>query len=428
MQSTLDRVAEWLARRSWYSPGPDGIPRLREVVELFLPSPDPTARVRVLLVRDDAPEQPVLYQLPLVERDALVPEDTPGLIGAGYGGAALFDGITDPAFAAALLAGIHESGHLRDAADDRLIVESTLVSDGATPVLRLQPYGRPALDLWLYRRVLDGPHPDAVAAEALADAGVETPRLAGVLPARWFEDGVEHSAHLAIARESASAVDGWRHAATAAGRRSDADVAALGRALAIAHAGLRARLGSRAATVADRSIQLGAWRTRLAGAAREIPGVADLAAALEETYAEAEALVGWPELQTVHGALELALTARTDEGEWLVRCFGGAEPGPVDERPELVAYDLAGLLRSLHYAGGLTGADEGWVPAQRRALLAGYASASAGDVPTALLDAVEADFAVVDAVWEARVRPERLDIPLAALRRIAATRRRDLAA
>lgn len=427
MQSTLDRIAGWMTTRGWYSPGGDGIPRLRELAEVFLPSPEPGARVRVLLVRDESPEVPVLYQVPVVERDVIADPSTPGLIGAGYGGATLFDGVADAAFAAALLAGIHEAGRLRDPADDRMIVESVLVADGSDAVLRLQPYGRPALEVRLHRRVLDGPHPDAVAAEALADAGtVVPPRLAGVLPVHWDEGGTRHVAHLAVVREiTGPTIDGWRRVAEVARSGGDADLTGLGRALGTVHRALARQLGTRAITVDERRTTAGAWRTRLAGAAREVPQIADLAEALEELYRRAEALPEWPPMQAVHGALELALTAQTEDGGWILHDFGGAHPAAVGDRADLAAVDVAGLLRSLHYAAGLTGAREGWGAAQRRDLLAGYTElVGETGVPGALLDAIGADFALVDAVWEARVRPETLAVPLAALQRLAGSSRR----
>lgn len=425
MQSTLDRIADWMARQPWYSPGEDGIPRLRELVEVFLPSPDPSARVRVLLVRDESPASPVLYQLPLVERDARPGPAAPGLIGTGYGGATLLDGVRDPAFPAALLAGVNEVGRLRDPADDRMIVESDVVAEGTVPVLRLLPYGRPALEARLFRRVLDGPHPDPVAGEALAEAGVTVgPRFVGTLPVRWTEEDGEHVAHLAVLREAAgSGVDGWRVAADAAQRHVDAGMGALGRALALTHEGLLARLGSRQITASERAALLGAWRTRLAAAASEVPAIAELADRVEAVYLRTEGLATWPRVQTVHGALELGLTVRADDGAWALHSVGGADPVPAEDRADLAARDVAGILRSLHYAGGLRRAPVEWTARQRSALLDGYTAVAGGSaLPAALLDAIEADFAIVDTVWEARARPDSVAVPLAALRRLTGSR------
>lgn len=421
MRSTLDGLAGWLSRQSWYAGSPDGIPRLRELAELFLPCREPDARVRVLLVRDEAPETPVLYQLPIVERDRLGPHDS-SAIATGYGGVALVDGPTDPAFAAALLGALRDRGELRDPADDRYVVASSVVEDGPAAVMRIELYGGPVIEARIARRVLDGTDPDAVAAVALADAdGTGAPRLVGVLPVEWTERDAPHLAHLAVLRESESGTrDGWTHLVAAARRGADVadDTRALGAALARTHGALRP-LGSRPASPSETAGMLGAWRTRLAGAVREVAGLAARHAALSSAQDSAGALAPWPELQTIHGALDLGAARRRPDGSWYLVGHGAGDARPAAERMDLPVRDVAGALRSIQYAGALAGVPGGWIEEARRGLLDGYASV-AGDaaLPAALLDAIELDYAVLDAVWESRVRPAGLRVPLAAVDRI----------
>jgi maltokinase len=85
------------------------------------------------------------------------------------------------------------------------------------------------------------------------------------------------------------------------------------------------------------------------------------------------------------------------------------------------------MLRSFDYAAcqhraGGAWADE-WSRASRTAFCRGYAEASGAD-PMAqreLLRAYETDKAVYEVLYEARHRPAWLHVPMAAVRRLAAT-------
>ncbi len=432
MQSTLDRISQWMTRQSWYSPSPDGFPRLRELAEVFLPSPDPLARVRILVVRDDAPEAPVHYQLPIVERDVLPDDDDPAFVGRGYGGAALFDGVGDAAFSAAVLAGMHDAGRLGDEADDRMLVGSDHIDSTPAGVARVRvtPYGRRPLVLTVYRRLVLGPHPDADAREALAGQG-GLPRLVGTLPVRWSGAGDgSGTAHLALVEEEvAGVVDGWT-LATAAARAGESGVAearAVGAALARMHRLLAEERPVRSVTAAQHAATVGAWRARLAAASAAIPGLEPLREGLERVYDAAAELPSWPALQTIHGALDLAALQRSPDGCWFPRDFGGVEVADDPDRADTTLRDVAGAIRSFHYAGALVGSVADWSTATRRAVLTGYRDELGDDrvgdtaLPVELLDAVLADLAVLDAITESRSRPEHLGIPLASLADVVAT-------
>ena len=115
---------------------------------------------------------------------------------------------------------------------------------------------------------------------------------------------------------------------------------------------------------------------------------------------------------------------------------------PMGERsaPDLALRDLAGMLRSFDYVEGSlalaraqTSAPDAtdrpdpdddsaraWAAAARSAFLGGY-RAAAGTAPQgALLDALELDKAVYEAIYEARHRPDWLQIPLSAVARLSA--------
>jgi maltokinase len=131
---------------------------------------------------------------------------------------------------------------------------------------------------------------------------------------------------------------------------------------------------------------------------------------------------------------------RTDSG-WYVLDFEGEPARPLAERRAKTSplKDVAGMLRSLHYAAqvGLRerdGADDGgcvdladrWEARNREAFLAGYwpEASAAGLVPPTddgrrtVLAAFELDKAVYELAYELSHRPEWVAIPLAAISRL----------
>lgn len=74
---------------------------------------------------------------------------------------------------------------------------------------------------------------------------------------------------------------------------------------------------------------------------------------------------------------------------------------------------MAGILRSLDYAAHVAGAGPKWAEAAGDAFLEGY-----GVERSPLLDAYVLDKALYEVVYESDNRPDWVDIPLAAVRRI----------
>ena len=141
----------------------------------------------------------------------------------------------------------------------------------------------------------------------------------------------------------------------------------------------------------------------------------------------------------VHGDYHLGQVMRTDEG-WFVLDFEGEPTRPIEERrhPSSPLRDVAGMLRSLSYAAAVAvrerGTDDGgdladqWEERNREAFIAAYLGGMAGSpllpadptVTLALLGAFELDKAVYEVAYEAAHRPDWVEIPLAAVRRLVA--------
>ncbi len=139
----------------------------------------------------------------------------------------------------------------------------------------------------------------------------------------------------------------------------------------------------------------------------------------------------------VHGDYHLGQVLRTDAG-WFVLDFEGEPARPIDDRrrPSSPLKDVAGMLRSFHYASAVarTERDEyaledlsaAWEMRNRQAFLQGYmkAAGAGGILPAdpesvaAVLAAFELEKAVYELGYERSHRPDWTHIPLAALRRL----------
>jgi maltokinase len=141
----------------------------------------------------------------------------------------------------------------------------------------------------------------------------------------------------------------------------------------------------------------------------------------------------------VHGDYHLAQVMRTDEG-WHVLDFEGEPARSLAERRRPVSplKDVAGMLRSLHYASMVAmferdqehvGEATAWEERNRTAFLKGYlpAAGAVGLAPReraatdVVLAAFEAEKALYELGYEQAHRPDWVRIPVAALRRLAAS-------
>ncbi|WP_281884625.1 maltokinase N-terminal cap-like domain-containing protein [Agromyces rhizosphaerae] len=454
--ATLERLSTWIAGQRWYG-GNAGLPRLRALGSYELPTGTPDVAAHALLVMDEAPARPVLYQVPVTLRRAPSGVAEEHLIGTLDDGTLVFDGPHDPVFTRALLelltggtvaidSGVTAQGRLSgtDAAgrvDPGSLVSRVLTGEQSNSSIIYEPRepgaARPLI-CKVYRRLHHGENPDVTLPTALAEGGSpHVPASIGALTGTWDDVGRESgraTGHLAFAQEFLPGVeDAWRVAlrAAATGEPFAGPARELGVATAEVHASLAAAFGTRAATRERDLRAVEAWHRRLGTAVREVPALAPHRSAIEAVYARAEDAT-WPALQRIHGDLHLGQVVAAPGRPWVLLDFEGEPLRPMAERTgnDLALRDVAGMLRSFDYATGSVAQSGGasdddlraWAGVARRAYLDGYAEV-AGEDPRAhrdLLAALELDKAVYEAIYETRTRPAWVTIPLTAIDRLLA--------
>jgi predicted trehalose synthase len=215
--------------------------------------------------------------------------------------------------------------------------------------------------------------------------------------------------------------------AVRSGRDFSAPARALGEATAEVHAMLADALGTTETTPATAHDIVAGMRERYAAAAAEVGALHDHEDAVSAIFDAAEQ-VSWPVLQRIHGDYHLGQVLHTPDGGWILLDFEGEPLRPLAERsqPDQRIRDIAGMLRSFDYAGGAvehssTTSARSWVSTAQQVFLDGYAATSGEDPRdrAALLAAFELDKAMYEVVYEVRNRPSWVDIPLAAIERLA---------
>lgn len=428
MQTTLGHLATWMPKQRWYSPTGRS-PRLRLLDQRELTSRDADVSVRVVIVADGDDENAVVYQIPLVTRPAEV--IGPWTI-ALQDGRAVIDGPHDHAFASALLA---ELGH-----SDLDGPSQVLVGEQSNTSIIFRPHQAAPTICKVFRRLHPGINPDIELQSALAAAGSRhVPPVVGHLDGRWMmpQGGDVQQGSLAFAQEFLPDVDdAWRVALAAAAVNTDftSEAAYLGQVTAAVHRDLARLFPTPSADDAARHAISTAWRRRLSIAMVEVPALAAHEAAISRIYAAAEASA-WPALQRVHGDYHLGQVLHSPTRGWMLLDFEGEPMRPIAERraPDLALRDVAGMLRSFDYVAGSLRLQrapqqhdaavdedaEAWARTARAAFLAGYADTGGAPAVT-LLNALELDKAVYEAIYEARHRPAWLAIPLSAVERLLA--------
>lgn len=427
MNSTMECLTDWMTRQRWYA-GKGRVPHLVEVTREEWPSPDPEARVLVLILRDLANNPPSLYHVPVVARPTIPKGAGTTFIGRDENDDYLFDGAHDPAYTSALLKrmNVHRSDRTSRVHSGEQS-NTSIIFDGG---------GEAPLVAKVFRLVHAGENPDVTLPSALTARGYrQVPRMLGSVTGYW--DDPHHSdrtfsGHLAFAQEFVSGVtDGWELALARSAEGDDFidDAAALGRVTAVVHRGLAEALPARPATLGDIVGFVAGWHQRLAVASSDVPQLRALRPAIEAVYDAAQD-APWPALQRIHGDYHLGQVLRRPSGEWLLVDFEGEPLRPLDERTRVDSplRDVAGMMRSFDYVVGSrrnTAADDAardavdpqWARRTRNAFLDAYIAESGVDLRShrALLDAFELDKAVYEAMYEARNRPSWLPIPLDAV-------------
>ncbi|GHC48971.1 maltokinase N-terminal cap-like domain-containing protein [Streptomyces cinnamoneus] len=381
------------------------------------------------------------YQLLLGIQDVLPPHLAPALIGRPTSGPlrgrTLYEGLADPRLAALLLERLRVPGRLGPLRFSR--EPDTTIPPGLAPRLlgaeqsnSSAVYGETYI-LKLFRRVGPGTNPDLELPRALATVGCS--RVPA--PAAWFEAEVprapgtlEEPMTLGVLQPFLpGSADGWQLALGALA--TQAGFAASARALGHATAEVHLALAEALPTVVLRRPQLehlaAGMIRRLDAAVTAVPALRPYRRALGAAYEELAALGRdgrtW-RAQRVHGDLHLGQTLRTAaDGRWSLIDFEGEPARPLAERrrPQPVARDIAGMLRSFDYAAAVGhAAGTGWAEQARAAFCEGYASVhhDPREDPR-LLRAHETDKAVYEVLYEARHRPDWLSVPMSAIRRLA---------
>ena len=297
--------------------------------------------------------------------------------------------------------------------------------------------------LKVFRRLEDGPNPDVEVTRELAKVGFDhVPTPLG----EWRRG----NSHVAVAAEFLTGgTDGFVLALTSLRDLYDAridpskaggdfapDAARLGRITAEMHLKLAEAFGT---ATSDPS----AWADDMDAQLARVPAIADRGP-IEALYHRLRETDAGPAIR-VHGDYHLGQVMRTDAG-WYVLDFEGEPARPVEERrrPSSALRDVAGMLRSFHYAPAvalreyLHDADdevvalgEAWEARNVEAFLDGYLGTDGVEQvlpPTEegrrlVQAAFELDKAVYEVGYEAAHRPEWVGIPTSAVQRILEAQR-----
>ncbi|HET7734544.1 MAG TPA: aminoglycoside phosphotransferase [Nocardioidaceae bacterium] len=308
-----------------------------------------------------------------------------------------------------------------------------------------------SLILKVFRKVSPGLNPDIEVHSALARAA--SPHIAvplGWLDGSWTDpaSGERVTASLAMAQVFLKdATEGWELALTSVrDLYAEADLHAdevggdfageaerLGRATAEVHAALAEVLPTARLDRKELTALADGMRARLERTATEVPDLAPFVDGLRAAFDDLAAFDGPVHVQRVHGDFHLGQVMRTLQG-WKLLDFEGEPARPLEDRRALESpvKDVAGMLRSFDYAArhlladhppGTQRAYRGveWAERNREAFLDGYAAAGLSDPreQPVLLRAFETDKAVYEVLYEARNRPTWLQIPMAAISRLA---------
>jgi maltokinase len=435
LHATLER---YLPRQRWFG-GNEGDAKALEIVSTTtLQEPWP-ALVQVLLqVPDPAGTSTyhvVLGLRPFDSHDAFLEGKADAILGevpTEHGAAIAYDATVDAELALCLLqraAPTESASRARPLGADQS--NTSIVFDER-------------IVMKVFRRISMGANPDVEVTTALADRGFSAvPR-----PIAQWEGG---GGHLAVVTEFLTGgSDGFqlaltsvrdlydaRCAPTEAGGDFGPDACRLGGITAEMHVALADAFGVSPGEpklwVEDMLAQL----ARTVHADLPVKAVRDIESSLLSID------VG-PAIR-IHGDFHLGQVMRSDAG-WFVLDFEGEPARPVEERrrPSSALRDVAGMLRSFHYAAEVGLREYGheadaelrelaaaWEAHNRARFLEGYHTMTGIDrvLPASerdlVLAAFELDKAVYEVGYEASYRPEWVGIPLSAVQRILEESPRD---
>ncbi|HUF93567.1 MAG TPA: sugar phosphotransferase [Candidatus Limnocylindria bacterium] len=278
-----------------------------------------------------------------------------------------------------------------------------------------------------FRRLTEGVNPELEIGRFLTEHArfAHTPPLAGALE---YEGAGGGRTAVAVAQQlAAGARDGWQwllerlaqgDPALPALRRLGERTAALHRALVTPTedpAFTAEPIGPADVAAWQEAIRRQVAAARAALAPRGLP---DAAPALDGLAG----LIGCVKLRH-HGDFHLGQTLRVDNDDFMLIDFEGEPLRPLEERrrKHTPLRDVAGMLRSLHYAvASAAPAAAAWEADMRAAFLAGYSDAARSapflpatdDAVTRAVAVFELEKAAYEIVYEANNRPSWVDIPV----------------
>ena len=463
----VELVQAWMGSQRWYA-AKGTSPSVARLASWRLGDPAGEVGVEVLVVADTSGPAPVVYQVPLTYRGAPLEGAESALVGtmehSVLGTRWVYDAPHDPVYAAQLLELVQgrvraESTAASDAFDDtvvatpgaawdrdvRVVASKVLSGEQSNTSVILECVATDGsavpVIVKVFRMLSTGENPDVVLQSALREAGcVRVPAVVGSVAGQWPEPDASGEApaeggrtaygHFAFAQEFLPGVeDAWRVALAAVREGEDfsGPARALGEATAEVHATLADALGTTPTSPDLAREILDEMRQRYAAAAAEVGALHDHEDAVAAILDAAES-ASWPALQRIHGDYHLGQVLHTPDGGWVLLDFEGEPLRPLSERnqPDQWIRDIAGMLRSFDYAGGAVehstdASARDWVTSAQQAFLDGYAAVADEDPRDrpALLAAFELDKAMYEVVYEVRNRPTWVDIPLAAIERLA---------
>lgn len=266
-----------------------------------------------------------------------------------------------------------------------------------------------------FRRLEPGPNPDVELLSAITDCPHVAPCTGWVT---GDVDGEQHT--LAMLQDYVpEAVDGWRFALgfTRIGAPFAPEATLIGEATRKVHDALAQAFPREEVPV---SRVVAGLEEHLGDMVARAGVLQPFAAPAREFYRQL--LPDQPEgdteetvsVQRIHGDLHLGQLLR-DPDRYVLIDFEGepARPLPERRRPDSPLRDVAGMLRSLDYAAHADDAPDRWTRKAAEGLLAGY-----GVDSSLLLQAYVLDKALYEVAYETNHRPDWVDIPLGAVKRL----------
>jgi maltokinase len=457
-------LRQWLPRQRWFAGKGRPVTGFSLVTaNELLPSKGQLGLLHLLVrahqplsaAQGAAPQPSDCYQLLVGVREALPPRLAPALIGhveqGPLAGRTVYEALHDPRPGDVLLEALRTRARIGELRFERERHQE--IRGGLIPRLITAEQSNSSLVfgdtfiLKLLRRTVPGVNPDLELPLALSREGC--PRVPA--PTAWMAaDLGEETYVLGVLQPFVQgAVDGWELALSGLAKDDDpsgegfaGEARALGRATAEVHTALARALPTVTLGHVQMELLVAAMTERLAAAAQAVPALRPYAPGLRTAFAALADLAGegrtWT-AQRIHGDLHLGQCLRAPSGEWSLIDFEGEPSKPLAERrmPQPPLRDIAGMLRSFDYAahalpqalgparsgGTPIPRASGWADTCRAAYCTGYTEVAGRDprADPVLLRAYETDKAIYEVLYEARHRPDWLPVPMAAIRRLAAS-------